>query len=162
MESLTSITLPLRLATAEINRICEEIETAYQGNSTDSGSFERPRNSSWLPDQTLAKAARKLIRERELRYAYFDRGYFGEPAWDILLDLFVAKLTRKMISVSSACIGAGVPPTTALRHLSSLVEKGDVIRKIDPHDGRRIYVILSDTATNAIRSYLSTNLGEAP
>ena len=37
---------------------------------------------------------------------------FGEPAWDILLDLYIANVENKPVSVSSACIGSAAPPTT--------------------------------------------------
>lgn len=40
---------------------------------------------------------------------------FGEPAWDMIVDLFIAAEENKTVSVSSLCIDASVPMTTVLR-----------------------------------------------
>jgi len=73
----------------------------------------------------------------------FDSILFGEPGWDILLDLYVATVQDRKISVSSACIGAAVPSTTALRWLNLLSERGMIERYPDPLDARRSFLRLS-------------------
>ena len=72
-------------------------------------------------------------------------GLFGEPAWDILLDVFIAQKSRREIQVSSVCIEAGVPSTTILRWLTRLELEGLIYRASDNVDGRRRYVRLTDT-----------------
>jgi DNA-binding MarR family transcriptional regulator len=96
----------------------------------------------------LSARALALYRARRARESSFgDHGdLFGEPAWDTLLDLFVAREAGRRVSVSSACIAADVPATTALRWLSLLEQRGLVERCADSGDGRRIYIGLSDTA----------------
>jgi hypothetical protein len=44
-----------------------------------------------------------------MRARYFKRELFKDPAWDILLDLYVARADGRGISVSSACIASGAP-----------------------------------------------------
>ena len=72
------------------------------------------------------------------------RGLFGEPAWDILLDVFIAQKSRREIQVSSVCLEAGVPSTTILRWLARLEQEGLIYRASDNVDGRRRYVRLTE------------------
>lgn len=93
------------------------------------------------------------IRHRRLREDYFGPDIFADPAWDMMLDLYAARLERLRVSVSSLCIAAAVPATTALRWIKTLTESGLFERREDPHDGRRIFVALSDQATQAMHRY---------
>ena len=79
---------------------------------------------------------------------------FGEPAWDILLDLYIAHARGKNVSVSSACIGSAAPPTTGLRWLGILQDEGLVLREADPRDHRRVNVRLSDEGIARMETYL--------
>lgn len=102
-----------------------------------------------------ARALYDLRRSRE----HFFKGnadLFGEPAWDILLDLFIAGEIAKPVSVTSACIGASTPPTTALRWLCVLEKRGLVERIPDPHDRRRALMRLTPKADQSLRAYLET------
>jgi len=97
---------------------------------------------------------RALLRSRRLRDEVFGKGLFADPAWDMLLDLIAARLERTQVSVSSLCIAACVPPTTALRWIRHLAERGLVQREADPEDGRRIFVALSNQGTAAMMRWL--------
>jgi hypothetical protein len=102
-----------------------------------------------------ARDVRLVIRQRRLRDELFDAELFADPAWDMMLDLYAAKLERHRVAVSSLCIAAAVPATTALRWIKSLSDQGLFERHDDPHDGRRIFVALSDRATQAMHRYFS-------
>lgn len=96
------------------------------------------------PDpRKLIKAARMLYQMRRIRERKLVSDLFGEPAWDMLLDLFIADLEGKRLQVTSVCIGAAVPSTTALRWIGVLLDHGLVQRENDPGDARRAYVTLS-------------------
>lgn len=98
-------------------------------------------------DKTALHVAKRMYHERRLRDRAFT-GYdlFGEPAWDLLLDLFIAGEERRKIGISSACIAAVVPPTTALRWIITLREQGLISRGADPDDGRRSLLTLTPRA----------------
>ncbi|MEY4270239.1 MAG: hypothetical protein RLZZ58_1455, partial [Pseudomonadota bacterium] len=96
---------------------------------------------------------RRMIRQRRLRDRFFPADIFADPAWDMLLDLFAAKLERRTVSVSSLCIASAVPATTALRWIKSLTDAGVFVREADPHDGRRIFIALSETAETGMRAF---------
>jgi DNA-binding MarR family transcriptional regulator len=57
------------------------------------------------------------------------------------------------VPVSSLCIAAAVPATTALRWLKSMTDQGIFVRRADPHDGRRVFVELSRDASASMRRY---------
>jgi DNA-binding transcriptional ArsR family regulator len=103
-----------------------------------------------------APLLRRLIAERQRRERYFDISLFGEPSWDAMLDLALAAAEGRRISVTSACIGAGAPLTTALRHLSVLGEHGLVERQPDPEDARRCFVALTEAGRDAMGDYLAS------
>jgi hypothetical protein len=97
---------------------------------------------------------RAAIRARRLRDHFFSADFFADPAWDMLLDLMAARLEQQRVAVSSLCIAAAVPPTTALRWIKTLTDHGLFVRAADPQDGRRVYIGLSDAATAAMEAYL--------
>jgi DNA-binding MarR family transcriptional regulator len=107
-------------------------------------------------DETrLADAARAILALRRFRDSVFqDLGLFGEPSWNILLDLYEARARGVPVSVSGACVGSGVPTTTALRYITALVESGWVIRHPHPWDNRVSHVTLSDDATERMSTIL--------
>lgn len=87
-----------------------------------------------------------MIKTRAMRAAHLQHVEFGEAPWDMLLDLTVARYRSRRTSVSSLCIAAGVPTTTALRCLKSLIDGGIVERVPDPGDRRRSFVSIGDEA----------------
>ena len=84
------------------------------------------------------------IKQRRLREHFFKNDLFADPAWDMLLDLTVARLEQKDVAVSSLCIAACVPTTTALRWIKVLMDAGLLERRVDPDDGRRNYIQLTN------------------
>lgn len=103
----------------------------------------------------LAGKVRSAIKARRMRDQFFEAALFADPAWDMLLDLFAAKLEHARVSVSSLCIAAAVPPTTALRWISTLSEAGLIEREADPLDKRRAFIGLSDEAGKGMRGYVA-------
>lgn len=107
-------------------------------------------------DARWLRHARRLYRHRRSRgHVFGDENLFGEPGWDILIDLFIAAKERKRVPVTSACIGAAVPTTTALRWLAVLEERGLILREADQSDARRIFVRLSTEAYARMVSYFA-------
>ncbi|WP_343070983.1 winged helix DNA-binding protein [Novosphingobium jiangmenense] len=82
------------------------------------------------------------------------KGLFGEPGWDILLDLYIADRRRTELQVSSVCLDAGVPSTTILRWISRLEREKLIYRTADASDARRRYVRLTDEGRTMMRKVL--------
>src|SRR6185503_15832384 len=109
--------------------------------------------------QVSAETVRSVIRARRLRSRYFSEELFADPAWDMLLDLLQAEIAQLRVPVSSLCIAAAVPATTALRWLKNMVDQGLFIRRADPHDARRVFVELAPQTSLALRRYF-TDVGK--
>jgi DNA-binding MarR family transcriptional regulator len=114
------------------------------------------------PSQSLMAAAESLMLAKETydarqrRKSYFRDDLFGEPAWDILLDLYIQEGVGKRVSVTAACIGSGAPTATALRYIKLLVEdEGLVERRGDPKDGRRSWLSLTSQGAELMGEYLA-------
>jgi DNA-binding MarR family transcriptional regulator len=73
----------------------------------------------------------------------------------MLLDLLQAEISQLRVPVSSLCIAAAVPATTALRWLKTMVNQGLFVRRADPHDGRRVFVELAPETSGALRRYFA-------
>lgn len=104
--------------------------------------------------QLSASLVRRLIRLRRDRDRHFPADLFGDPAWDMLLDLTAARMEGADVAVSSLCVAAAVPTTTALRWVRSLSEAGVFVRRTDPGDARRAFITLSDQANEAMIGWL--------
>jgi hypothetical protein len=102
-----------------------------------------------------AETVRAVIRARRLRGRYFPEDLFADPAWDMLLDLLQAEIAQLRVPVSSLCIAAAVPATTALRWLKTMVQQGIFVRRADPHEGRRVFVELAPDTSAALRRYFA-------
>ncbi|HEY4344496.1 MAG TPA: winged helix DNA-binding protein [Parvibaculum sp.] len=108
------------------------------------------------PDQAAINRhwAKLLLDTYAARTNHFPGGLFADPAWDMLLDLMHARLNNKRISVSSLCIAARVPATTALRRIGDLVSKGLAMRVRDENDGRRVFIELTEDGFARMGNYL--------
>ena len=58
---------------------------------------------------------------------------------------------------TSACLGAHVPPTTALRWLRLLEGYGMIEREEDERDGRRTFVRLSTKGMDLVGNFLDAS-----
>ena len=145
----------LRQLSDEMGRIAATL--ARLSSSPDESGPVAMRLLDPPPDAPLLSVdiVRSVIRARRLRSRFFAENLFGDPAWDMLLDLLQAELAQHRVPVSSLCIAAAVPATTALRWIKSMTDAGLFVRRADPHDGRRVFVELSPGASAAMRGYFA-------
>jgi DNA-binding MarR family transcriptional regulator len=139
----------------EAARIASALASLAEEEGGQPGGEVAPADPSGKDTQGVdARLIRSIIRARRLRDRYFKGGLFADPAWDMLLDLMAARLEDNRVAVSSLCIAAAVPPTTALRWIKTLTDQGLLVRCADPQDGRRVYIELSDEAARALAAYV--------
>lgn len=119
------------------------------------GKSLEPKLEGKLTDKEIGTTLRTIIGSRSLRSRFFPSELFADPAWDILLDLTRAKLDGQQVSVSSVCIAASVPMSTALRWVRQMVDAGLLRRWTDPKDRRRDLIALTDTTAGHMGEYLS-------
>lgn len=128
-----------------LNQLMAMLEGAKPARDADS----RPT------DAEIAATLRAIIGARGLRSRFFPSQIFADPAWDILLDLTRAKLEGLQVSVSSVCIAASVPMSTALRWVKQMTDANLLRRWTDPKDRRRDLIALTEPTADRMREYLA-------
>lgn len=107
-----------------------------------------------------AARIRARIKARRLRERFFPADLFADPAWDMLLDLSAARLEDRPVSVSSLCIAASVPTTTALRWIKRMCDEGMLLRAADPNDARRAFISLAPQVVQRMDACLEAVLNQ--
>ena len=104
--------------------------------------------------QTLRDEAMREQMRRGLRRTLFEPNLFGEPAWDILLALYVIDDVERRLNIAQLTAITHVPLTTALRWLAHLEDQDLVSRSIAPADHRMVLIELTDFGRRAMEAYL--------
>lgn len=81
-------------------------------------------------------------------------GWFVDPVWDIMLDLYIHTSNGLTSSVGNACIGSAAPPTTALRYIASMETQGLVRRFANPEDRRSMLIKLTSIGVQVVEQIL--------
>lgn len=110
--------------------------------------------AKWLPRvPVLRRRAEEILALRQRRYAVFGRAMFGEPAWDMILLLYVAA-PGSAETVSKLASLAAASKSTGLRWIKYL-EAQCLIRCASHSTDRRAEVVsLTSKGVEAIESYL--------
>jgi DNA-binding MarR family transcriptional regulator len=102
----------------------------------------------------LEQRARRLLENRRKRIAIFGAQMFAEPAWDMLLLLFLSGRGRRQTQ-SSLCELSGASRSTAMRWIEFLAGRGLVQREDHPTDKRHNFVSLTEKGRHLLDLYLS-------
>ncbi|WP_428332574.1 MarR family transcriptional regulator [Novosphingobium sp.] len=126
------------------------------GQQDDAEEFILKATGTPHPDIALGILAQKIYSARRERDKKLHMpGLFQDPAWDILLDLFVSHTQNKYISVMSAGLAGQVPASTALRWVWALEEAKLVTREVDKKDKRRSFVFFTPEGLTYMREVLT-------
>lgn len=108
------------------------------------------------PERSHAQArAERLYAERRRRDDLFPPGLFGEPAWDLLLALFIAREKGQPIILSAAYRAGRVSDTTGRRLLDQLEREGMISRRRAPRSRKTRLVELTEDAVGRLADYLA-------
>jgi DNA-binding MarR family transcriptional regulator len=105
-------------------------------------------------DADLIQLARRISSFRRKRDTIFDQLIFAEPEWDVLLDLFAQSGFGRRVSMSSLCIAAAVPTTTAVRCINAMVDQGVLTKSRDTTDARRVLIDMTEESRRKMRVLL--------
>lgn len=83
----------------------------------------------------LVNIARTSLSVRRRRSDYLHRAMLGEPAYDMLLGLYVAEAEGEALTAARLADRAGVAPSSALRWIDYLAAKELIVR--EPHPSRK-------------------------
>ncbi|MEM1132081.1 MAG: hypothetical protein AAGH53_04025 [Pseudomonadota bacterium] len=122
----------------------------------DSPIFEQLGKAAFfgcLDDIDIAKFIRAMRRKRD---DAFSDGYFADPCWDILLELYVSYASGEELSTSYIGYPAHIPLTTGLRQLDILQSDDLIYRRKDSEDARRTIVGLTAKGMARLRELFDT------
>lgn len=107
-----------------------------------------------LSPVALIGRAHAILAERRMRRQHLPAELFHEPAWDMLLALFVANDNPQPMNIKALVAMADAPVTTSQRWIEHLYKLRLIDRVIDPADRRRVEISLSAVGREAISNYL--------
>ena len=146
-------------------------QAPWDDPGTEAGSSGMPLQSSLLvqDDGMQTRCSRYVsagvviehIEARSRRATFFEADMFSDPAWDLLLRLYVAYLEQRRVSIIQLTLSAGVPQSTALRWIARLHSRGWITRAQDPLDERRVFIGLTFRGWAAFNGYFAS-CGFAP
>ena len=122
------------------------------------GSERAPAGAELQPVEhecELIRAAQSILQRRQRRKYLFAPAIFGEPAWDMLLTLFVRDGSGASSTAVQLETAAATAPSTGVRWLSYLEKEGLVTRRKHALDHETEFVELTDRARDALERYLS-------
>ena len=128
---------------------------AVAPRETSSYTLKSPPVGPIPDDDDIAPAnARASMRRRMLRQQLIGAPeLFGDSAWEMLIDLFIHECEGKDLSISSLCVTASIPMSSALRLVQKLCDAGILRRVPDPADGRRTIIRLEPAIAHRLRAY---------
>ena len=133
---------------------CEPSPLQARLNELRERLLEAPDAEQPLSDEgALNRLVREVLESRRRRERIFGDQIFGEPAWDLLLELYDAEWRQQPLSIQNACRATGMPPSTMIRWIAMLEEEGWVRAIGDPSDLVRMRVALTDRASVAMHDY---------
>lgn len=102
----------------------------------------------------LAKVALRLRAKSHRRTRHLSPEWFGEPAWEMLLELFIQFAGGARVSTKSLIMASGVADTTGLRVIDRLEQAGLIDRSASRMDKRVTLVSLTSEGVVAVGSIL--------
>ena len=109
---------------------------------------------SQADEDRLKTCARRLYEERQRRSLHFGSQMFGEPAWEILLILYLEDGGERQSQARLVEL-SGASRSTGQRWVDHLVRKDLARREEHPTDKRRNFISLSDKGRDLLNLYLS-------
>lgn len=107
-----------------------------------------------MPGTDALDHARSLFRERRCRNALFSAELFGEPAWDLILTLYIARCEGLDLSIRALSLDLDMSLTDAAKWVHAL-ETLRLIQKGGPGDGDTPpSVCISDAGFNTVTTML--------
>jgi predicted transcriptional regulator len=139
---INQIIVELSALKSNIAEISEKVENQLRADILDNDD-----------NKLLTVFVSRYMENRNLRNKMISQDLFSDPCWDILMDVFSARLNDKNISVSAVATAGNMPHTTGLRYIDTLEKIGYIYRERDDWDGRRIFVKMSDDTFRMMKEY---------
>lgn len=146
----------VRLSQRDLRAARRLLTLLTQGTSSDIDLTELPAEAAGVPTSPARfTRARAEFENRRRRKSFFPSPLFGEPAWDMLLALYILDTAGPRQTVGTLTQFSGTSTSSAKRWLRALARYGLVRHEDHPTDARTYHVRLTDKARAALDSYFS-------
>lgn len=102
----------------------------------------------------LHQRAIEVFGARRLRVERFPPAMFGEPAWDMLLALYIRDWAGARLTINCLAQSVHVPLSTATRWLAYLDRERLIVREEHPTDRRKTYIAISPKGRDLLSRHL--------
>ena len=124
-------------------------------NASSTSSILGQRSRSPAQRKVLQADAARVQISRDLRRKHFEAHIFSEPAWDMLLALYVIDNDRRRLRTTQLSEITNLSLSTALRWMDYLEEQDLIRRRPSPVDRRVVEIELSDKGRAAMDNYFT-------
>jgi hypothetical protein len=125
-----------------------------EAREAEMGSYQATDRFTVSPTPDLLMLAKHARAARLKSSADFPRHVFRDAAWDIMLALFIASAEGQPLCVKDTMAVSGDSAPGTIRRLDGLEAAGLIGRDYDPHDHRRILVLLTVEGHSAMIAFL--------
>ena len=146
----------------EARRLLQKLTGADQAGEAEAalihpGGFVRTTGRT--DHQMIARA---IFLSRRQRARHFGSARFNEPAWDMMLALFINADEDGGISMSRLADYCEAPLSTALRWIEYLEAAKLVVREQSDTDRRKVFLRLTPKGRSSLSSYFDAISKDAP
>lgn len=132
--------------------------------------MNKSQDAESLPDEPAQKHsdltsvyfAAHIAEQNKLRSEYFKALQFGDPVWDILLDIYVAENADRPTTLEAIADRQEMPQALCNRYIQYLVEREAVFENRNQYTASKFGFLASDKTKQEIAAWLSNCLANAP
>ena len=120
-------------------------------HGTDNSAGKSPTKSDYSQaNADRAALVEGTLRVRRSRDALLGPKLFSDPAWEILLLLYLSALRSQQVTVSDCAVDTGMSEATATRWVATLEAQDMLKRSKDANDRRRCFIAATPFTFNAM------------
>ena len=108
-----------------------------------------------MPKTDAESLVQQILCARQFRSSIFGKGLFGDPAWDIVLALYLGQLRNQTVPITRLAEAASVSVQAVDRWLAVLEGQGLIERTRTGPDGEELPAGLSQKGSSAMRRWLA-------
>ena len=128
-----------------LTRLADELAGAAREAETHVGNDNRTAANE-APAVSPRSYFEALLRQRRARDRYFGSSLFGEPAWDIMLELMIARIDGREMKLSELGVGNSAPETATREYIDELAAAKLIERYDDGEETGDCLLALSSEA----------------
>ena len=136
----------------ELTKRLSAVAAEFNDRISKAAEPERPIDEPSA--SALTEHAELILAQRRLRRQFLPEALFHEPAWDMLLALFIARDERLPMNIKTLVSLSDAPVTTSQRWIEHLHKLKLINLVTDSADRRRAEISLSQTGDRAMSAYL--------